>query len=584
MYEAQLQFMHDSHNRKPKHPKVVIEGGGPVGLISAMRQYQKGAEVVILEQRNTLYNRPQIVRLDNQWDKDLRHYLGDQFDELLAPGSGKTKLQPDGSIHVVTKALEDALHKRLSELVSSDPNNPPRIQRLAAHELTMVEPPDHAGGRYKVRAQYKKKYDLGSEKNPKQPEQEVFEADLLICAGGKESPTRNKFLNHCPVTHPKQYGVASWEGPSIKNEDLSTFPAFQDVLATDVEFQQSYKSQLHEALHPFTGNLGAILSPAGRKEMTRALGLTEQELIPLRSRVPQEDKAFLEEVIADLRENRINRDIPVLGDMLTAINKEVCQLRTFENRNLFYLGMEIPGPAHQWMETVGQNLEEQEKGEVQRLLKQLWFQAAGEKQGFAKTHGANLGLMNKQFATTFPVAQDKPADHFTVISGKNGGPSLTVAASGDAATSPHFMTYSGLTGGRETIDALCGYTDRVASDKTTRGEIEQKLLEDYDRTAEFILYKGSNFLKPRDSDDIRASLKANARTEVENLGGTTQTGYTVTKTHGDSYLLDNGDETFSMVIDENGRFQVEGYNNGRPDPENLGTFSTFRHFELQCLS
>ncbi|WP_281645697.1 hypothetical protein [Parendozoicomonas sp. Alg238-R29] len=584
MYDAQLQFMHDSHNSKPNHPQVVIEGGGPVGLISAMRQYEKGAKVVVLEKRDTLYNRPQVVRLDNQWGKDLRHHLGEQFDELVAPESGKAKIQPDGSIYIVTKALEDVLHTRLSELTASDPHKPPHIQRLAAHALTSVEPPNQLGGKYRVIAQYESKYDPGAEKNPKQQVREVFETDLLICAGGKESPTRSKFLNHCPVTQPKQYGVASWESPKIQNQGLDTFPAFQDVLATDTEFQNNYRTQLHETLHPFNGHVGIALSNAARKDLVRTLGLTEDDLSPLLNTVEGDDRTLLIEIINDLRDGRMNSDALTLDDMLPLINDNVCQLRTFENRNLVYLGMEIPDLAHQWMETVGSNLDPVERKEIQNTVRQLWFQASAEKQGVAQKLGVNLGMMNSQFATTFPVAQDKPLDHFTVIEGQHGGASLTIAASGDAATSPHFMTYSGLTSGRETIDALCSFTDQVASGTSSRADVDRKLTEDYEQTSEFVLYKGSNFLTARDPGAVKESLKENARKEMAALGATTSTGFSVTKDHGDSYLLNKGTDTFSLVIDENGRIQAEKYSTFTSGAEKLGKFSTFKHFELQCLS
>ncbi len=580
MYDAQLQHMCNTHDAKPHHPKVVIEGGGPVGLMTAIRQYEKGADIVVLEKRDTRYNRPQVVRLDRQWLKDLRYYLGEEFDELLSE-DGRSRVQPDGSAYLVTKALENALHQRLTKLISFDSHNPPHIQRLAAHELTSVEPPEQPGGKYRVRAQYQKRYDSGE---TKQEQQEVFETDLLICAGGKESPTRNKFLNHCPVTHPRQYGVASWESPLIKNDELQTFPTFQNVLTTDKEFGESYQKYFIEIMHPFTGSVGPYLSHAARKRLILTLAIDEAELQHLLDKTDDDnEREFILEILADLRNGRLQQDTVTLEAMVQAIESEVCQVRTFENRNLIYLGMEIPDPTDQWMKSVTAGLDDNENREIQKILSQCWFQSAADHLGFGKTLSATLPVMNSQFTTTFPVAQDKPLDHFTVVKNAGNGPSLTVAASGDAATSPHFMTYSGLTGGRETIDALCHYTDQIASGNSYRQEIEEKLVQDYNRTATFILHKGSNFLEPRSEDEIARALQESARRQIPAPGSRTDTGFNVHDVDQDSYILSNGIQTYLIRVNENGRIQASDYNQNNPEVIDLGEFSTFRHFELEYL-
>jgi hypothetical protein len=62
--------------------RVVVEGGGPIGLLSTFRLFMAGMEVTMVNDRME-YNRPQLVLFDSNWQAQLRYLLGTKFDQLF---------------------------------------------------------------------------------------------------------------------------------------------------------------------------------------------------------------------------------------------------------------------------------------------------------------------------------------------------------------------------------------------------------------------------------------------------------------------------------------------------------------------
>jgi hypothetical protein len=71
----------DIQQEEPRN-RVLIEGGGPVGLLSAIRLFMAGMHVTLVNDRWD-YTRPQVIGLDMSWLAQLRFLLGTKFGELI---------------------------------------------------------------------------------------------------------------------------------------------------------------------------------------------------------------------------------------------------------------------------------------------------------------------------------------------------------------------------------------------------------------------------------------------------------------------------------------------------------------------
>ncbi|MGI9277996.1 MAG: FAD-dependent oxidoreductase, partial [Endozoicomonas sp.] len=511
---AQRQWLIKQHKSASRHPHVAIEGAGPSGLTLALTQYQAGARVTVLEKRSTEYDRVQVVRLDPKWMNMLKFYLGDKYHELFSSEQGDFGRQgwgiirEDGFGEITTRYLEDALHMTLSELIST---GEPGIERLAEHELTdVVEPED--GGKYRLKTKvpirehhtegavteaFKATVKASLEKTELQSftgdkekvlkglsetsfkgftaskntgenvEEEVRDVDLLICAGGKNSSTVESQLKPVTVTTEEHYGVCTWENPEMANRPLDTFDDFRQVVVLDKAFQQEFRKQLEERF-----------------------SVKDLELW-----MPTEKAAMV-------ASHHSSAESFILQEMLKNIDGEVMQTRCFENKGLVYIGMEMPKEFRFYMKKVievsleRRGLSKEQKSELMTLYRQAWFQAVANSYGLDKKVGATADHMNRKFVTTFPVSQHRLHQNVRTLS--HGDGQLLVTAAGDAATSPHFMRYSGLTGARENILHLLTLTQAMASgvsEEELRQEV--KALEaKSQRTADFVIERGRAFLSP----------------------------------------------------------------------------------------
>lgn len=301
---AMLASFKEDHARFSTHLKVVIEGGGPTGLLLALTQFCSGADVCLFEKRDMLYNRPQIVKLDPKWLAMLKVYLGEKYYELFEV-KGVLRSEETGEITVTgdiaVNALEDALQVRLTELMSmyeTKEVNP--IQRYALHEFVGVASSE-GNGKFSVSAQYNSESGIENKK---------VEADIIICAGGKNSSIRETFLpSSVPTKVPGYYGVCSWIGKIPKQEvTKKLFPTFRNMF------------------------------------------LVDQGVI-----------------------NRFNEDLKELGYVGRGLEKVAhpyIQTRTFENQNLIYIGMEIPSEVYAILKMLSmENRKIMQEKWFQRVLK-----------------------------------------------------------------------------------------------------------------------------------------------------------------------------------------------------------------------
>ncbi len=176
------------------------------------------------------------------------------------------------------------------------------------------------------------------------------------------------------------------------------------------------------------------------------------------------------------------------------------QTRCFENKEQFYIGMEIPSQIKDYLADAQRVLladgaTEDDVRKLQFLIRTAWFQTVANSYGVDEKLNARKGAINKKFAATFSVAQDRTEDNVVYKGGKRP---LMITAAGDAAASPHFMSGTGLTSGRQHILDDKAYTKLLATGAShIVMETEADDLRDKsDRTAVFAISRGSPFLQP----------------------------------------------------------------------------------------
>ena len=463
IYKAQRQWLIEQHNSKSLHPHEVIEGAGPTGLLLAITQFQEGMDVSVVEKRSTQYERSQVVRLDPKWMNMLKFYLGTRYFELFSGQTGehgrigKGIIREDGFGEITTKELEDALHMELSELISLAPEG---VQRLAEHKVISVGEPKEAGEKYKV---------IAKRSSDEQAQEEtIHNVDVLVAAGGTNSPTMLKELTSKKVTTQEIYSVCSWESPKLKNKALDTFDDFRSHIVVGQTF-----------IDAFQGELAAQLQEGDFSWLENDPESTEKQ------------EAFRE---------FIKPGSPAMVKFANNVRGEFLQTRCFDNKGLVYIGMEMPDAFLKlcFNALIGDISPKGKQAEhLQDFFVQVWFSAIAKVSGLNQKVGLHKNHMKGKFTTLVGVQQNRLEKHAEVK--KMHGAELLVTAAGDAAVSPHFMRYSGLTGAREHIlhlkelaGVMTGTTNEMARD-----EALQTLSEKAEKTATYVLNRGKAFLKPR---------------------------------------------------------------------------------------
>lgn len=480
---AKMLWIINSHDKAPKHPRVAIEGGGPVGLLMGITQFEAGANVSLFEKRSTQYDRTQIVKLDPKWMSALQYYLGEEYYKLFSDPNHRGIIRPDGFGEIATLFLEEAIHTRLTHLMSLLPGEGKDLpfERLAAYEVSNVQKPKTRGGKYSITAEYLPQYDPAS-KTPgivEATKQTVKrKIDMLICAGGKSSPMKQRFLpSSSAVTGEEYYGVCSWLTSNIPHQDKENMNLFQDfrgMIHLDHNFLDRFESELRKEFDYYNEN--SVISNPGLKTL-----------------------------ITDVLYHKAFYD-------LKHPERTHLQTRTFENRGLIYIGMEMPQEMRNYLEYLESylkrhgNISQAEAAKVIKQIQKLWFQNVMHYYGMDSTSQLTIDKIDTKFAATFPVDQYRMHPEHLVSEIKHKSSKLLIAAAGDAFSSPHFMRYSGLTGGRENIFHLQDYTKGIAH-KHSKRPLLQSLKGHLERTAQFVIGRGTQFLKQLNESEIRANRR-----------------------------------------------------------------------------
>ncbi len=577
--QARLEYLQSRHDGTLNHPRVVIEGGGPVGLLQALKAYESGADVTLFEKRDTLYTRPQILRLDPQWLNDLRYYLSSaQFDLLFDTTDaqdrawergeydrGRGRIAADGSGHVSTWALEEVLHLRLSELISLEEHrhgHTGRLQRLAAHEVSGIKPPVQEGDGYRVGYTYEPKNDptLSDEaRRVSIPSEQSIAADVVIAAGGLRSGLREQFFNATAVTSSSYYGVASWENTGHKHRTPPLRDDIHRVVALQRPVLFEFKDLLASVLDPREGSVGPYLSE-GAQGFLRVM-LNQDE-------TPQ---------------------TPAVGvaQAIEQIEGAICQLRAFENLGMNYIGMEIPDSLEHWFERVDKALRDDvtipvaDKNEIRSVLKECWFQNMANHLGLDERLKATMPFINRKFTATFPVAQQRIDEGYSDLHSPSRIDELVIIPTGDAVASPHFMTASGLSGGRASANAAIEFIGEMAntSSASERATAKETLGRTVNEVADYVIDRGRDYLSPLTTYQIYLLRREQtlARLDAAVLDPKPK-DYTITVGEDpESFIVRMGEEQYTLTLADNGDIVATS-------PQQQTQHNTLQHFVLTRLS
>lgn len=472
------------HNEISDHLRLAIEGGGPTGLLMAITQFRAGANVSLFEKRSTRFDRTQIVRLDPKWMRMLKFYLGEDYHKLFSDDRKKGIIRDDGFGEIATLYLEDVLHKKLTKLISLIPHETgslPPIERIAAHEITDIIAPTEDGGKFQVVASYAPQYDIAISK--KRQSSLPSEVDMIICAGGKKSPIKDKYLpSSVAVNNESNYAVCSWLADKIPGQNpdkMDLFQDFRNMVQINANFKQAFSDKILEVISQNEENQQYVYDETIRNAVLD---------------VYNSDK-FHDFLYKDLAQPNV-------------------QTRTFENLGLIYIGMEMPQEAAEIFKMLEESLDKvqanaEEKAFILQQFRMHWFQTVMESYGLDKSHALTFDKIDNKFTAMFPVDQYRlEAEHqFSEIQAK--GSRLEIVAAGDAFASPHFMRYSGLTGARENILHLQNYVHDVVRNPSaeSRANLHKELKEKGERTAKFVIDRGLAFLQPKSQAEIAKSRK-----------------------------------------------------------------------------
>ncbi|WP_422138395.1 hypothetical protein [Endozoicomonas sp. ALC020] len=448
---AQLDWLIKQHDDARTHPRVAIEGAGPTGLALALSQFEAGADVSVFDNRSTEYDKGQVVRLDLKWMDMLKFYLGEHYYELFGEGEeSKGIVRSDGLGEIAIQHLEEVLQDRLNELrqrnnQTHEGDGPASLERMTAFELEGVESGVEG---FKVRARYNPAYDAAQQAGAKHDtlEEAVVHrpVDMIICASGKNSRLGNKFLKDGMGNYGRSYTACSWEGKQgeeLPNQELNTFQDFRKTVVFNKDFHQHFKEQLYQELQ-----------------------MLKESDDPIRNVVFRKDLEELERRTLD----------------------QGMQTRCLENKNLVYIGMELPDPLNQYCHKLKRDIRDQllksstsgsgpgnseeayqratKKAleSVKKVVHKAWLQAVAHYHGIDQSGsiGATSDKINHQFTSVLFARHQRREQNFAISEAH--GHQLAVTAAGETAVGDHFMLDSGLSGARENVLSLQDFTHKTA--------------------------------------------------------------------------------------------------------------------------
>ena len=440
-----LHHLKQAHDSYQNHPKVVIQGGGVSGLLSALMQYEAGANVTLFEKSSSNHDRTHVVRLDPLWMDLLQFYLGTKTDTLCREYG---VINSDNFCEIPTFRLEEALRDRLTELISVVDDNH-TLNHLPSYEVDIADLDDAPDdGQFYVTASYSPDSSLTSAATEATPKTLHKPFDLYIVAGGKDSVSSpasavKEILSPKPVTADQQYAVAVWEGTlsasAVENSAHDSVDNFRNILV----MEQKFINHFVEELTNVKDRMHTILTDPRN----------------LADDVPKQDLrsgAFYNFLKSEVSEKMY----PIKN---TAISS-----RTFEKQGFVYIGMEIPKQVTDIIQAAKNEAKTslridnpQAHHELEKCILEAWFQAVATTHNLGREAEAKPGHLNQAPVITLSDSQHRLER--SVATFERDGKSAVITAAGDAAATPDFMSDSGLAGARENTLHQQEYTKLMSS-------------------------------------------------------------------------------------------------------------------------
>lgn len=216
-----------------------------------------------------------------------------------------------------------------------------------------------------------------------------------------------RYLEPTNITEEKRYyGVSTWEGRTVGSKKLDTFPEFRDLLVIDKKFIATVRSELLK------------VSDCAKDPLLEAGDCDKNVLLKQHiARIEMEDDHPLalskeaRKCLAKIFHEQWHL-LPNSKEYLSWSTIEnydiekVVQLRTFENKQLIYLGMEIPHFFAKYMERIQKMIDQEmsitssaEKEAIKKELQKAWFQAVARHQEFEEKANATSDRINGQFVS-----------------------------------------------------------------------------------------------------------------------------------------------------------------------------------------
>ncbi|CAK5090735.1 unnamed protein product [Meloidogyne enterolobii] len=436
---------HLENKMRKEYKNAIVQGAGPVGLYATYKLFIGGVNVTLVNDRSEDYIRNRVVFFDRKWMSQLRFFLGTEFDKLFFDKQNGEKslgriLDEDIGFANI-KNMENALMKRLKNLSSyiNGRENQQEIFLNLVYNTAVLN----------IQTQHKKSLAiLGAPiKRP-----ELFDSDnlkkiltnlertsdgaigipfdLFFCAGGARDQIRTRFIEQPEqLTESKNYGVVIFdkENPNIK--------VFEDSAA----FYRDPMNNMREHLEK--QNIDGLIWQSGlsKKLKSTYANLTEMIL---------QDK----QIVVRLFESN-----PTLHIASITPEALVHFIEDLQNEK---------GNRKKYMKNYDEFHNELQKRWAKALFDYTFSTRHPEKAGQVVIEGdehvgsSSTSYRGKEIATEpeqtlqFDPHSANTSTFWVAIYGietpvaKINGSSSIIAAIGDANTSAHFMTASGISTGK----------------------------------------------------------------------------------------------------------------------------------------
>ena len=373
---AQHQWLVKQHDDKPHHPSVVIEGFGVDGLLTALTQFEAGANVTLLNTQSTA-DPSNVLRLDPIWMNTLQFYLGERFDHLFTYIIGADSINTPGILsaegfgEISEAVLEEALREELLALAKPAGHSIVVVQDyVGIDEIKASLIPQPAGDTepHAVMTPDDSRYHLFLNRDSSTHPRLTVPVDLLICSGKTPSKTCSAFLKPSVVKEndsvtpnkaiakapEKLTGSCSWE----KSTAITTLHRlFDDEPIATLRVDDSFKSQL-------VSNLQTRLNPGAA------------ELSEVNPQVRSAAKIQLVEHSGKEGDTvTLPRDLQALLDSVTG---GIFKMEMAEDQKQIHLNMELPGALNRYLSGAATTLKFQDAtdSEIDIFTSQIlkaWF-------------------------------------------------------------------------------------------------------------------------------------------------------------------------------------------------------------------